>query len=126
VTTRRAVVVLVLVLAVALAGCGANDSHVANERADRLVRLAHTSDLAPNLTNEVARTLYGASGGRVCATLRDDESPTVIPLARTRALVEPDEHTRDLVRFDMLVVAVYCPGQRAALADLLDRLGYDG
>jgi len=113
-------------LAVGLTACGAaSDSGPANTKANALVRAASADDLAPNLTNEVARTLYGNDGGRVCGTLRRDKQPTLIGLGRTRILSQPDEHVDDLVAFDRLVVKIYCPEELGRFDDVLDELNVD-
>jgi hypothetical protein len=109
-------------LAIGGAGCGATDSRSANAKADALVRAARARDLAPNLTNEVARTLYGNDGGRVCGTLVHDKQPTLLGLGRTRVLAQPEEHSDDLVAYDRLVVGVYCRDELGRFDEIIDQL----
>lgn len=123
---RASIIATVAVLAGGLTGCGeADDSVSANAKADALVVAARASDLAPHLTNEVARTLYGDDGGRVCATLKRDQQPTLIGLGRMRILSQPDEHVDDLVAYDRLVVGIYCPDKLGRFEKVLDELHVD-
>lgn len=122
---RVNIVAIVAVLAVGSTGCGATDSDPANAKADALVSAASADDLAPNLTNEVARTLYGNDGGRVCGALERDEQPTLLGMGRTRMLSQPDEHVDDLVAFDRLVVKIYCPDQLGRFDEVLEDLHVD-
>ena len=122
---RKAILAGLAVLAIGVAGCGADDSDSANAKADALVKAASAENLAPNLTNEVARTLYGDDGGRVCGTLTRDSQPTVLGLGRTRIQSQPEEHVDDLVAYDRLVVKTYCPDELGQFNDLLERLRID-
>jgi hypothetical protein len=123
---RTSIVAILAALTVGLTACGAaDDSDPANAKADALVRAASAEDLAPNLTNEVARTLYGNDGGRVCGALKRDEQPTLVGMGRTRILSQPDEHVDDLVAFDRLVVEIYCPDQIGRFDEVLDELHVD-
>ncbi len=120
---RLTIAATLAVLALGVSACGAaDDSDPANAKADALVRAAKADDLAPNLTNEVARTLYGDDGGRVCGTLEHDEQPTLVGIGRARILGQPDEHVDDLVAFDRLVVETYCPQQLQRFDEVLDQL----
>lgn len=122
---RCLIAAAVVALAAGASACGADDSRPANEKADALVTAARADDLAPNLTNDIARVLYGDDGGAVCRTLTDDQQPTVAGLGRLRVLGQPDEHADRLAAFDRLVVEIYCPGELERFDELLDDLHID-
>ncbi len=122
---RCLIAAAVVARAAGASACGADDSRPANEKADALVTAARADDLAPNLTNEIARTLYGDDGGQVCGTLEHDKQPTLVGLGRTRALAQPDEHADRLVAYDRLVVEIYCPEQLERFDEVLDDLHID-
>lgn len=103
------------------AGCSSTG---AKERADarKLVSAAHSADVAPDLTVEVAESLYGSSASQICDVLDGGVSSaeslllTGTPAGRREKLV-----TTDAVTYERLAVKTYCSDELSTY----DGLGSD-
>jgi hypothetical protein len=123
---RMTIVALLALLCMGVTACAAEDNDEANVKADALVLAARSDGLAPELTNEIARTLYGDDGGQVCGALKRDWQPTLIGQGHMRKLTsQPDEHADELLAYDQLVVEIYCPDQLPRFEEVLDQLNVD-
>ncbi|WP_262848186.1 hypothetical protein [Mumia quercus] len=120
--TRAALLVAVVGLS---AACGSSDSDSAEALASDFTRAAVDSGVAPEMTTELAKSLYGDDGGSVCAALDEQPDDVALPWAWTRVTAMPDEHVQDLVDYDRVVVDVYCPDEKETLDALLDDLNFD-
>jgi hypothetical protein len=113
-------------LGLALTACNAEDtSPTAVAGADRLVAEARLAGLAPEVSMEVARSVYGSDGGPVCEALRGDAPGALFAWGRTQVTAMPAEQVTDLVEYDRLVVKVYCPGLLDEFDELMNRLNYE-
>ena len=68
------VVAAALALALAAAGCGSTNAAAGNaeqQKAEQLVSATHAAGVAPNLTVDVAKALYGRDAPTVCKVFRD-------------------------------------------------------
>ena len=117
---RAAVVACALVL---VAGCSSTSAkEQATEKADaqKLVSAAHSAGVAPDLTVEVAESLYGTSAPQICDVLGDGVSSAESlllsgnPSGRREKLV-----TTDAVTYERLVVKTYCPDELSTYEDLV-------
>ena len=117
---RAVVVACALVL---VAGCSSTSAkEQATEKADaqKLVSAAHSAGVAPDLTVEVAESLYGTSAPQICDVLKDGVSSaeslllTGNPSGRREKLV-----TTDAVTYERLVVKTYCPDELSTYEDLV-------
>ena len=117
---RAAAVACALVL---VAGCSSTSAkEQATEKADaqKLVSAAHSAGVAPDLTVEVAESLYGTSASQICDVLKDGVSSAESmllsgnPSGRREKLV-----TTDAVAYERLVVKTYCPDELSTYDDLV-------
>ena len=119
---RGALLVAVVGLA---AGCGSTNEDSADALASDFAQAAVDSGVAPEMTPELAESLYGDDGGSGCAALDEQPDDVALPWAWTRVTAMPDEHVQDLVEYDRVVVEVYCPDDERTFDALLEDLNYD-
>jgi len=110
-------------LALAITGCADIDEPTAASRAETLVEEARATGIAPDLTVDVAESLYGDSAPTVCGPL-DDDPVSVLTWSRVNRHM-PEEQVTDLVDYDRLVIDTYCPDLAGDYEELLDDLHYD-
>lgn len=122
--TRLPASILLVGVALAAAACGDDDNESqARERAEQLVEAARSTDIAPDLSVDAVRSVYGDDAPQVCGVLEDD--PVNITTWARAWRGAPDEHVDDLVAYDRLVVDIYCPDQAERLDEVLDDLHVD-
>lgn len=119
---RGALLVAVVSLA---AGCGSTNEDKEDTLASDFTRAAVDSGVAPEMTTDLAKSLYGDDGGAVCAALDDQPDDVALPWAWTRTHRTPSEHLEELIDYDRVVVEVYCPDEQDTFNALLDDLHYD-
>ena len=85
----------------------------------KLVSAAHQAGVAPDLTVEVAESLYGTSAPQICDVLEDGVSSAESlilngnPSGRREKLI-----TTDAITYERLVVKTYCPDELSTFDDL--------
>ena len=111
--------VVAAVIVVGAASCSEQEA-TATARADELVAEARSTGVAPDLDAEVAISLYGDDAPTVCGPLEDDPVNITTWSRVNRGM--PDTLVDELIRFDRLVIDVYCPDQHDRFDELLDEL----
>ena len=113
-------VVSALVLVAGCSTTGAKEQAAERADAKKLVSAAHAAGVAPDLTVEVAESLYGTSAPQICDVLQDGISSAESlllsgnPAGRREKLV-----TTDAVTYERLVVKTYCPDELSTYEDLV-------
>lgn len=124
---RRRTAILAAAVGVAsalLAGCASTDETAADQNAQALVAATQAAGIAPELTPEIAESLYEDDAPGICGPLEDNELG-LVRFARIPLWGMPEEKTQDLVEYDRLVVETYCPDQLDRFNEVLDRLNYE-
>ena len=78
--------------------------------------------MAPDLDVDVAKSLYGADASTVGGPLEDDPVNITTWSRVNRGM--PETLVDELIRYDRLVIDVYCPELGDRFYDLLDDLHY--
>jgi|GEM_PF-3120013 len=122
-TPKVALLLALLVLAGVVAGCGADRSPLAEQRAEELVAAAEAAGVADNVTVENAEALYGTSATAVCDVFSDDGELNVPgnPAGRHWQLV-----TSDAAEYTRLVVKTYCPDRLPQFEAVVEELEISG
>jgi hypothetical protein len=111
---RSGLVVAAAACLVVTAGCGrsATDEREAKERGEELVAATRAAGVAPNLTPELAASLYGTGAPTVCKVFADGLTTAERndlwgnPTGRRAKTI-----TTDAVTYGRLVVQTYCPDE---------------
>jgi len=111
---------VVLTAALVASGCGADNSPLARERAEKLVDETQKAGVGQNVTVENAEALYGTSASQVCDLFKGSGDQLNFlgnaPGRRWSVI------TSDAVEYSRLVVEAYCPDNLARFDSVVDQL----
>ena len=122
---RQVGVVAATACLLVVAGCGrsAADEGEAKQRAEQLVAATEAARVAPNLTTEVAASLYGTGAPTVCKVFADGLTTAERndlwgnPTGRRAKTI-----TTNAVTYGRLVVQTYCPAELSNFDDVVKTL----
>ena len=118
---------LVIASGLLAAGCGgstsAADKTTEREKAQELVSSAHAAGVAPHLTADIAKALYGKDAPAVCDVFEDGLTTAERnDLLGNQAGRRPKTITTDAITYGRLVVKTYCPDELSRYDSIVEDL----